>query len=68
MFECSLSSWQGYRIWRGASFPVPVIPLVAGIQKRSFWRNAPQLLAALGLEKTYWIPAFAGMTAGYRLE
>jgi hypothetical protein len=43
-------------------FQAHVIPLSAGIQNRSFWRNAPQLLAALGLEKTNWIPALKGMT------
>jgi hypothetical protein len=42
----------------------PVIPAKAGIQKPTLRRNAPPFfdLPPFGREKTYWIPAFAGMT------
>jgi hypothetical protein len=41
-----------------------VIPAKAEIQKRSFRRNALYFFdwQPFWLEKTYWIPAFAGMT------
>jgi hypothetical protein len=41
-----------------------VIPAKAGIQKRTFRRNASPFFdwPPFWLEKTHWIPAFAGMT------
>jgi hypothetical protein len=36
--------------------------LVAGIQKRTLWRNAPLDWLPFGQKRTYWIPAIKGMT------
>jgi hypothetical protein len=42
--------------------PPLVIPAEAGIQKRTLWRNALLDWLPFGQKRTYWIPAFAGMT------
>jgi hypothetical protein len=59
-----LQQSQGNRLWRGASFPTPVIPWIAGIQYVLFCPKDSQSSGALRQRVRFWIPAIKGMTRG----